>query len=74
MYRDQADYGEHTEVLRDALPKIYDGTLNQVQAFLKEMRTQGVMAIKQEDIGQLSEVLVSLARYALETAIGGGLK
>ena len=66
MYRDQADYGEHTEILREALPDIYGGTLGQVQAFLAEMHAQGVMAIKQDDIRQLSEVVVSLARYALE--------
>jgi AcrR family transcriptional regulator len=66
MYRDQADYGSHTQQLQKELPLIYSNTFAQFEAYLQAMKHQGQMAIQDTEIRPLTEILVALARYGLE--------
>lgn len=66
MYRDQADYGMHSQALLDALPKIYERTFEQYHSFILQMKTEGYMAIKDADIDDLCDTLVLILRYGLE--------
>ena len=66
LYRDQADYGSHVEEISNALPSIFVGTINQYISFISMLRTEGFMAIKNDDIKYLAETLATLLRYSPE--------
>ena len=66
LYRDQAEYGVHTEQTQTALPKLHKGTLNQYIAFITEIREQGAIAVKKKEIHALAENLCILLRYSPE--------
>lgn len=66
MYRDQADYGMHSQALLEVLPKIYERTFEQYHSFIMQMKTEGNMAIKDADIDDLCDTLVLILRYGLE--------
>ncbi|MEO1304152.1 MAG: TetR/AcrR family transcriptional regulator [Pseudomonadota bacterium] len=66
LYRDQADYGEHTDQLLDRLPGIYRDTQAQFQAFLHGMVKAELLQLDPEDVPALAMNSVLILRYHLE--------
>lgn len=66
LYRDQADYGEHTDRLLQRLPGIYRDTLSQFQAFLHGMVKAGHLDLAQDRLPPLATNCVIILRYHLE--------
>ena len=66
LYRDQADYGEHTERLLQRLPGIYRDTHAQFQAFLHGMVKSGHLQLPPERLPDLTTNCVIILRYQLE--------
>ncbi|MEM7640319.1 MAG: TetR/AcrR family transcriptional regulator [Pseudomonadota bacterium] len=66
LYRDQADYGEHTERLLQRLPGIYRDTHTQFQAFLHGMIKAGHLDLPPERLPDLTTNCVIILRYQLE--------
>lgn len=80
LYRDQADYGEHTDRLLERLPGIYRDTLAQFRTFLHGMIKVGHLTIERHQLEPLATNAVIILRYHLEflresgadSAIGSG--
>ncbi len=66
LYRDQADYGEHTDVLIDALPRIYADTFDQFRAFFDAMAQAGHFIDPTKDREDLISASILVIRYHLE--------
>lgn len=66
LYRDQADYGEHTDVLLDALPRIYADTFDQFRAFFDAMAEAGHFVDPSRDREELISASILVIRYHLE--------
>ncbi|MEL6860085.1 MAG: TetR/AcrR family transcriptional regulator [Pseudomonadota bacterium] len=66
LYRDQADYGEHTDRLLERLPGIYRDTQAQFQAFLLGMIKAGHLDITPSQMPALATNIVVILRYHLE--------
>ena len=66
LYRDQADYGEHTDQLLDRLPGIYRDTHAQFQAFLHVMVKAGFLRLDVSELPALATNSVLILRYHLE--------
>ena len=66
LYRDQADYGEHTDQLLQRLPGIYRDTLAQFQAFFHGMVKVGHLNLPAAQIPALATNSVIILRYHLE--------
>lgn len=66
LYRDQADYGEHTDVLLEALPRIYADTFDQFRAFFDAMVKDGHFINPTADREELISASILLVRYHLE--------
>lgn len=66
LYRDQADYGEHTERLLERLPGIYRDTQTQFQAFFHSMMKAGHLKMSADLIPALATNSVLILRYHLE--------
>lgn len=66
LYRDQADYGEHTDRLLKRLPGIYRDTHTQFQAFLHGMIKAGHLDVAPEHLPTLTTNCVIILRYHLE--------
>lgn len=66
LYRDQADYGEHSQALLDRLPGIYRDTLVQFQAFLLGMVKAGYLDIPKSRLPSLAVNITLVLRYHLE--------
>ena len=66
LYRDQADYGEHTERLLQRLPGIYRDTHSQFQSFLHGMIKAGLLDLPPERLPDLTTNCVIILRYQLE--------
>ncbi len=66
LYRDQADYGEHTDQLLERLPGIYRDTQAQFQAFLHGMIKAGHLTLQGRDLSALATNCVLILRYHLE--------
>lgn len=66
LYRDQADYGEHTDRLLERLPGIYRDTLAQFQTFLHGMVKTGHLTLPKEQLPDLAINMVIVLRYHLE--------
>lgn len=80
LYRDQADYGEHTDRLLERLPGIYRDTLAQFRTFFHSMMKVGHLKIERHQLDPLATNVVIILRYHLEflresgedSAIGSG--
>ena len=68
MYRDQADYGEHSDNLLEILPNIYEDTTRQFTEFYILMLKQGHLDIAKERIPDLVHNVILVIRYYLELA------
>lgn len=66
LYRDQADYGEHTDQLLERLPGIYRDTQAQFQAFLHGMIKAGHLQLPLDRTAALTTNIVIILRYHLE--------
>ena len=66
LYRDQADYGEHTDQLLQRLPGIYRDTLAQFRTYLHGMVKAGHLSIDRNRLTPLSTNIVVILRYHLE--------
>lgn len=66
MYRDQADYGEHSDALRQRLPDIYEGSKANFRAYFELMRDKGLLRIADDEIDDLAVNAIILIRYTLE--------
>ena len=66
LYRDQADYGEHTDRLLERLPGIYRDTLDQFRTFLHGMIKVGHLDLPRDRLEGLSTNMVIILRYHLE--------
>lgn len=66
LYRDQADYGEHTDRLLQRLPGIYRDTLDQFRTFLHGMIKAGHLDLPRDRLEALSTNMVIILRYHLE--------
>ena len=66
LYRDQADYGEHTDRLLQRLPGIYRDTHTQFQSFLHGMIKAGHLDIAPDRLPTLTTNCVIILRYHLE--------
>lgn len=73
LYRDQADYGEHSDALLARLPAIYRDTISQFRAFLLNMREEGLLALPRDRIDPLSVNVVIVLRFYIEFAREAGL-
>ncbi|NQY97735.1 MAG: TetR family transcriptional regulator [Henriciella sp.] len=66
LYRDQADYGEHTDQLLQRLPGIYRDTLAQFQTYLHAMVKAGHLDLQREQLPVIATNMVIILRYHLE--------
>ena len=66
LYRDQADYGEHTEGLLQRLPGIYRDTLAQFRTYLHAMVKAGHLDMPRDRLPELATNIVIVLRYHLE--------
>ena len=66
LYRDQADYCEHSESLLKRLPGIYRDTQTQFQAFFHGMVKVGHLRISADLVPALSTNSILILRYHLE--------
>ncbi|MCR9271390.1 MAG: TetR/AcrR family transcriptional regulator [Hyphomonadaceae bacterium] len=66
LYRDQADYGEHTDKLLERLPGIYRDTQAQFQTFFHGMVKAGYLELPLATLPALSTNSVLILRYHLE--------
>ena len=66
LYRDQADYGEHTDRLLQRLPGIYRDTLAQFHTFLLGMVKAGLLDLEKSELPDLATNMVIILRYHLE--------
>ena len=66
MFRDQADYGEHSLDLLGELPNIYTQTTEQFSAFYVQMRALGHLDISDDQILSLSHNVILILRYNLD--------
>jgi hypothetical protein len=73
MYRDQADYGEHSAALLARLPSIYRDTISQFRAFLDNMRKEGHLDLARDRIEPLAVNMVIVLRFFMEFAREAGL-
>ena len=62
LFRDHADYGEHTEALLGQLPKMLNESLSQIASFYKSMKKAGFRKIKEADIEPLAANVVLVLR------------
>ena len=73
MYRDQTDYGEHSEALRTALPAILDRVLGQFSAFYGAMIQEGHLDMPPRMLEAAGLNAGLVLRYFLEFARERGL-
>lgn len=66
MFRDQSDYGEHSDVLKGQLKDIYDTVMEQFAAFFRAMNTAEHMTCPDHKIEALVFNAVLGLRYHLE--------
>lgn len=66
MYRDQADYGAHSDALQEKLPDIYAASRENFGAYFRAMKDSGVLDIGEEDIPDLAVNAILVLRYTLE--------
>lgn len=66
LYRDQADYGEHTNLLLSNLPKFFADTFSQFGAFHDALVRAGHMKNDAQQLASLTEASIVAFRFHLE--------
>jgi hypothetical protein len=72
MYRDQADYGEHSAVLLAKLPTIYRDTIGQFRQFLDAMRLEKHLNLPRDRVEPLAANIALVLRFYMEFAREAG--
>jgi hypothetical protein len=73
LYRDQADYGEHSAVLLARLPATYRDTITQFRTFLEHMAEAGHLDLPRDAVEPLAVNIVIVLRFYMEFAREAGL-
>ncbi|MDA0897634.1 MAG: TetR/AcrR family transcriptional regulator [Proteobacteria bacterium] len=66
LYRDQADYGGHSQIVLDNITGLYDKSRAQFKAFYSEMVRVGVLDWPKNQLDSLTVNAVILIRFGLE--------
>jgi len=66
LYRDQADYGEHSDLLMSKIGEIYDNTFIQFQLYFDVMVDKKILTNKPDQISALMKASIIVIRYHLE--------
>ncbi|MDA1245571.1 MAG: TetR/AcrR family transcriptional regulator [Proteobacteria bacterium] len=66
LYRDQADYGGHSQIVLDNITGLYDKSRAQFKAFYSEMVRVGVLDWPKHQLDSLTVNAVILIRFGLE--------
>ena len=66
MYRDQVDYGAHTDALEARLPDIYARSIGNFCAFFRAMTDAELLEIADDEIEDLAVNAIIIVRYKLE--------
>ncbi len=66
MYRDQADYGDHSPELRQKLPEIYEEVQSEFRTIYLGLREAGELQVADEDMDSLILNAILIIRYYLE--------
>ena len=66
LYRDQADYGCHSQIVLDNITGLYDKSRAQFKAFFSEMVRVGILDWPKNRIDHLTVNAVILIRFGLE--------
>ena len=66
LYRDQADYGGHSQIVLDNITGLYDKSCTQFKAFFSEMVRVGILDWPKNRIDYLTVSAVILIRFGLE--------
>ncbi len=66
IYRDQADYGEHSQIILDHIAELYEQSRLQFKAFFSEMVRVGVLNWPKSRIDALTINTTILIRFGLE--------
>ena len=66
LYRDQADYGGHSQIVLDNITGLYDNSRAQFKAFFTEMVRVGLLDWPEDRIDHLTVNAVILIRFGLE--------
>ena len=66
LYRDQADYGEHSPALLEVLPRLYRDSQQQFGNFFAALVRTGHLNWPQNQIGDLATNATIIVRYGLE--------
>jgi len=66
LYRDQADYGEHSDLLMAKIGDIYDNTFIQFQLYFDVMVDKKILTNKPDQISALMKASIIVIRYHLE--------
>lgn len=73
LYRDQADYGEHSAALLEELPKLFAGSQRQFRDFFKVMTRMGLLDWPENQLDDLAVNVTIILRYGLEYFRESGL-
>lgn len=66
LYRDRADYGEHSPVVLDHIAEWFDRTHEQLRAYLGAMIDQGLLDWPRDRLADLCTNALIILRYGLE--------
>jgi AcrR family transcriptional regulator len=66
LYRDQADYGGHSQIVLDNITGLYDKSRAQFRAFFTEMVRVGLLDWPEDRIDHLTVNAIILIRFGLE--------
>jgi hypothetical protein len=66
LYRDQADYGGHSQIVLDNITGLYDNSRAQFKAFFTEMVRVGLLDWPEDRIDHLTVNAVIFIRFGLE--------
>jgi len=66
MYRDQVDFGEHSDLLTSKIQELYDNTFAQFELYFDVMVDKGILADKPDQVQALMKASIIVIRYHLE--------
>ncbi|MEQ8558268.1 MAG: TetR/AcrR family transcriptional regulator [Henriciella sp.] len=66
MYRDQVDYGAHSDALEAQLPEIYTRSVENLSAYFRAMQDAGLLDMPDEEVHDLAVNAIIILRYQLE--------
>jgi len=73
LFRDQMDFGRHSEKLRLTMPQIYQHTIDRFGDFFHALIVAGYLDVKPFSVEPLATNAVMISRYALDMARERGM-